>query len=532
MQHFRANSPRSGIKRDGVTWRSILVSATVSGDIQQLAQKTLGGDTWVWARATGDAARLSAAQNDKSPRNAMQKINDDSDGQELALPKVGTQNLTISTPRQLAQQYMVVTAKLRLPALVAFLVARVKANERTVVFMATCDGVDFLHALLSSLDPIIDESIEDGEGKGIFKGLSKIYRLHGNIPHNERQGILTDFARKHGNSRASVLFATDVAARGLNLPGVDWILQYDPPSEVADFVHRAGRAARAGQAGNALVFLLPSEVPYVDVLQLRGLKNISALSLSSTLQIAAKECKNLTKEGEKKSGGGYGRSGSREGEAFSAAIQIRAEECVVEDGRRCKAAVAEITEQGKKKSRKIANEAEKIMESSLLHSSRKAFTSYMRAYPTKEKAVRYIFSSRALHLGHIARSFALKDPPKAVKASVRKAENSRDGEDLDEDILKSTGKKRNSNLAFGALKANGKRTKKEAPVPGLKKKRTATGSFVPVLANQGGSRAVGRKVASKKTNYDDDDLKKPKVVNAQARMAATARRLQSGIEYF
>jgi len=49
--------------------------------------------------------------------------------------------------------------------------------------------------------------------------------------------------------------------------------------------------------------------------------------------------------------------------------------------------------------------------------------SYIRSYPTKEKAVRHIFSARALHLGHIARSFALKDPLKAlVKSRVRTTE--------------------------------------------------------------------------------------------------------------
>jgi len=268
-----------------------------------------------------------------------------------------------------------------------------------------------------------------------------------------------------------------------------------------------------------------------------------ALSLTSTLQIAAKECESLTKEGEKKSGGGYGRSGSREGEAFSAALQARAEECVIEDDRRCKAAVNELTEKGrKKKNRKINDEAEKIMESGLLHSSRKAFTSYMRAYPAKEKAVRYIFSSRALHLGHIARSFALKDPPKAVvKASSRATEKSKEGEEADEQILKSTGKKRNANLAFSATRAtsrknvNGKKTHKEASTPGLKRKRTATGSFVPVLATKSGLRVSGGKVTPKRSNAydsDDDDFKKPKATNAQARMAAAARRLQSGIEYF
>ena len=56
-----------------------------------------------------------------------------------------------------------------------------------------------------------------------------------------------------------MLLATNVVARGLNFPSLDWIVQYDPPCETKDYVHRAGRSARAGAAGHALLFLLPSE---------------------------------------------------------------------------------------------------------------------------------------------------------------------------------------------------------------------------------------------------------------------------------
>ena len=68
---------------------------------------------------------------------------------------------------------------------------------------------------------------------------------------------------------AGCLLCTDVAARGLDIPGVSWILQYDPPQDPSTFVHRVGRTARMGRSGNALVMLLPHEEPYVDFLKLR-----------------------------------------------------------------------------------------------------------------------------------------------------------------------------------------------------------------------------------------------------------------------
>jgi superfamily II DNA/RNA helicase len=65
-----------------------------------------------------------------------------------------------------------------------------------------------------------------------------------------------------------------------------------------EYVHRAGRLAQAGQAGHALLFLLPSERQYVEVLELRSLRDISPLSLSSTLSSAAALCRDLMQEGE------------------------------------------------------------------------------------------------------------------------------------------------------------------------------------------------------------------------------------------
>ena len=57
----------------------------------------------------------------------------------------------------------------------------------------------------------------------------------------------------------AVLFATDIAARGLDFPGVDWVLQVDAPEDVDTYVHRVGRTARYGRGGRALLMLLPSE---------------------------------------------------------------------------------------------------------------------------------------------------------------------------------------------------------------------------------------------------------------------------------
>lgn len=221
-----------------------------------------------------------------------------------------------STPRQLVQYYMSVTQKLRLPALCSFL--RARAREKVVVFMSTCDAVDFHHDLFRRAgwpgdSPATPEGADEGGGlssgesgrsakqakgdtrndggaAGEKAGRGKksdgeffgpgclVRRLHGNVPQTERQATYRAF----GAAKSGILICTDVAARGLDLPTVDWIVQYDPPAETADYVHRVGRTARKGERGHSLVFLLPREAAYLGVLEARGLRP-KPLSLEGVL---------------------------------------------------------------------------------------------------------------------------------------------------------------------------------------------------------------------------------------------------------
>ena len=55
------------------------------------------------------------------------------------------------------------------------------------------------------------------------------------------------------------MLSTDVAARGLDFPNIDWVIQFDAPEDSASYIHRVGRAGRFKAKGNALTFILPSE---------------------------------------------------------------------------------------------------------------------------------------------------------------------------------------------------------------------------------------------------------------------------------
>jgi ATP-dependent RNA helicase RhlB len=75
--------------------------------------------------------------------------------------------------------------------------------------------------------------------------------LSGDVPQKKRESLL----KKFSDNEVSVLVATDVAARGLHIPGVTHVFNYDLPDDAEDYVHRIGRTARAGAEGDAVSFV-------------------------------------------------------------------------------------------------------------------------------------------------------------------------------------------------------------------------------------------------------------------------------------
>jgi ATP-dependent RNA helicase DDX55/SPB4 len=86
---------------------------------------------------------------------------------------------------------------------------------------------------------------------------------------------------------AAALLCTDVAARGLDIPDVHWVFQFDPPQDPAQFVHRCGRTARMGRSGHALVLLAHHEDSYVALLANRGIPMAEATPLATAVDGAS-----------------------------------------------------------------------------------------------------------------------------------------------------------------------------------------------------------------------------------------------------
>ncbi|RPD59919.1 DEAD-domain-containing protein [Lentinus tigrinus ALCF2SS1-6] len=376
--------------------RTILCSATIREDVQKLAGQTLTNPLMI--KATESDEPSQEAQDDPlSAVHTAQKF---------------------TPPSQLSQKYVVVPLKLRLVTLVALLRSLLaqsqnKKGTKIIVFISCTDAVDFHWHLLGGTamdeDAESSSSTEDAEEASKEKSSSdaegsssprrskqnphservevksallpdaSIYRLHGSLPLQTRLASLKGFsaAPSSNTPSSSILLCTSVASRGLDLPLVRAVIQYDLPTEsgATEYVHRVGRTARAGKGGEAWSFVSPSETEWVKWVQAKmqgdtkedeGGVSLDGVSMESVLRK------------------GFGGKGS-EYEERATEVQLSFERWVLRDKQNAEYA-------------------------------RKAFLSHMRAYATHPSDEKHIFHIRHLHLGHLAKAFALRDAPTALKS--------------------------------------------------------------------------------------------------------------------
>ncbi|KAK4237656.1 hypothetical protein C8A03DRAFT_44492 [Achaetomium macrosporum] len=155
------------------------------------------------------------------------------------------------TPMSLQMSYIVTPASQKIPALCQLLEKLEPRPSRSIVFFSTCFAVKYFARVLHGILP---------------PGFS-IVSLHGKLEPHVRE---KNFERFVNATSPTVLLTTDIAARGLDIPQVDLVVQHDPPTDTKVFIHRCGRAGRAGRRGLAVVMLQPGrEEGYVQLLEVR-----------------------------------------------------------------------------------------------------------------------------------------------------------------------------------------------------------------------------------------------------------------------
>ncbi|CAO1620836.1 unnamed protein product [Jaminaea pallidilutea] len=170
-------------------------------------------------------------------------------------------------PATLRNYFLVAPHHLKLLQFVRLLCTHTEQDNarRIIVFFATCRQVEYFYKVLSESPALCDARI-------------KLYSLHGKQDPKRRTAVFKSFTEDvplgFGHEHASsVLFCTDVASRGLDLPNVDLVVQFDPPIDPKVFHHRIGRTARAGNEGQAVCLLGEgSEENYPAFLKMRGIR--------------------------------------------------------------------------------------------------------------------------------------------------------------------------------------------------------------------------------------------------------------------
>ncbi len=141
--------------------------------------------------------------------------------------------------------------------------------EQMVISMGKGDKIEAISDVLLEHDDktaIVFTRTKRGADKVAKRlGVSgiKAAAIHGNKSHNQRERALKQFKK----GACKVLVATDIAARGIDVPGVGLVINYELPEVAESYVHRIGRTARAGASGLAISFCDAEERPYLGLIQ-------------------------------------------------------------------------------------------------------------------------------------------------------------------------------------------------------------------------------------------------------------------------
>ena len=361
--------------------RTGLFSATQTEELEELARAGLRNPVRVTVRDSNAAAAAASGGN----KNEAEK-------------KTGAGGATVGSklPTQLDLSYRICeSVDAKIFRLTAFLKA--KKGKKIIVYFLTCACVDYYQkALETLLDVGSDSSISNNSSNkkkktrknGSNNSRMELFALHGKMKQAQREQTLEHFAENKEDDEngieSSILLTTDVAARGLDIPGVDWIVQYDMPQDPSAFTHRVGRTARMGAKGSALALLTKEESSYVAFLKIRGVY--------------------LRRDGNCRLADGDNGDDDDEDEDDL--------DIVIEEDANGARKVYEIL-------RALSKRDREAMEKGV-----RAFVSYVRGY--KEHHCRYIFRLKELHLAKLANAMGLLRLPK-MKEIRKAAKNTLEG---------------------------------------------------------------------------------------------------------
>jgi ATP-dependent RNA helicase DDX55/SPB4 len=226
----------------------------------------------------------------------------------------------------------------------SYLINLIKANKESkkiMIFFATCNSVDYFSITLPKL---IETELD-----------FSCFKLHSKISQKKRK---TEY-KKFLKIERGILLTTDLSARGIDIPNVDLIIQFDPPKNEEVYIHRVGRTARVGHEGKSVIFLDKNEIKFINLM---SQKNINIFPYGQVI-LSDEDLENI----------------------FMKLKEIN------------------------------------ISDKWIYDKAVKAFVSFIRFY--KEHDLKYIFDLKLLDIGNLANSFSLLRIPRVREILGKKVEN-------------------------------------------------------------------------------------------------------------
>ncbi|TWW60944.1 putative ATP-dependent RNA helicase DDX31 [Takifugu flavidus] len=367
-----------------------------------------------------------------------------------------SQSESFVIPEALKQFVVIVPSKVRLVCLAAFILDKCK-NNKLIVFISSCETVEFLYMLFTSV------LCGSNQNSGVI-----FLRLHGNMKQEARmKTVQMSFSSSPCVVVESCCVQSDVAARGLDLPQVTWILQYTPPMAAAEYVHRVGRTARVGEAGNSLIFLTPAETAFIEELanhnislsEIKLLDILSSLMMDDTYkgrgkyhskiemflrELSRHECvvspmrlislgwhsaplkRSMVHSLRANNGQRLEDPTENRQRVVDFYRDMYSIKCLEEPEVELsflevmpQSSSRALEQETRERATVLQTEFETFVHSDVVsvHAARTALQSFLRAYTTYPAHLKHIFHIRSLHLGHTAKSFGLREAPQALSTA-------------------------------------------------------------------------------------------------------------------
>lgn len=201
--------------------RTGLFSATQTKELKDLVRAGMRNPVSIMVRVASSSSNSNTDGNTNNNNNNSQNTTSNT-----------SSALSSAVPSTLSNFYSICSYENRPAAIVKFI--KEHLHCKIIVFLATCACVDYYSMIFNSLR----------QQANYFPKDFTILGFHGKMIQKRRNALYKRFVNV---SAGGLMFSTDVAARGIDIPDVDWIIQMTAPKDPAFFVHRVGRTARAGE---------------------------------------------------------------------------------------------------------------------------------------------------------------------------------------------------------------------------------------------------------------------------------------------